>query len=143
MSWFSEGIKFQCQGSGKCCVSRGEYGYVYLTLEDRKRLAKHLNLSPQGFFKKYCTKTDEVPHLIQSGPECLFLKDDKCSVYEARPTQCRTWPFWPDTLKSQKSWSAEITAYCPGAGKDKWWSIEEITEQLNSQEKAEQELFGS
>ena len=31
---YKEGIKFECQSSGNCCVSRGSYGFVYLSLKD-------------------------------------------------------------------------------------------------------------
>ena len=34
-----DGIKFECQGSGNCCVSRGSYGFVYLSLTDLKRFS--------------------------------------------------------------------------------------------------------
>ena len=29
-----KGINFQCQGSANCCISRGSYGYVYLSKKD-------------------------------------------------------------------------------------------------------------
>ena len=38
--WWREGVQFQCQGSGKCCTSHGQYGFVYLTPADRKRIAE-------------------------------------------------------------------------------------------------------
>ena len=41
----TNGTRFECQGSGNCCVSRGSYGYVYLSMTDRKKLAKLFNLS--------------------------------------------------------------------------------------------------
>ena len=36
---FKNGIKFQCQGSANCCVSRGSYGYVYLSKKDINTLS--------------------------------------------------------------------------------------------------------
>jgi len=36
--WYADGIRFECQGSGKCCSSRGEYGFVYLTKGDRESM---------------------------------------------------------------------------------------------------------
>jgi hypothetical protein len=33
--FYKEGIRFECQGEGKCCVTRGRYGYVYLSFNDR------------------------------------------------------------------------------------------------------------
>lgn len=136
--WWKEGIQFQCQGSGKCCVSRGEYGYVYLTLEDRRRFAKYFHIPTQRFTREYCQKDDNgYYHLKDFVGACTFLKDNRCSVYEARPTQCRTWPFWPETL-SAKGWKKEVAAYCPGVGKGKTWSRSEIEEQLKAQVKSEE-----
>ena len=48
--------------------------------------------------------------------DCVFLESGKCSVYQARPIQCRTYPFWEEILKSEKAWNEEA-AYCPGIGK--------------------------
>lgn len=38
-SVFSSGIRFKCTGGGECCKARGGYAYVYVTLEERQRLA--------------------------------------------------------------------------------------------------------
>lgn len=135
--WWHDGIAFECQGSGKCCVSRDEYGFVYMTLEDRIRMAKSLNISTQSFTKKYCLKEDGVYHLIDGhNGACFFLEDKKCGIYEGRPTQCRTWPFWPEVMPA-KTWKKEVSSFCPGIGKGKTWSKEEIEEQLKIQEVSE------
>lgn len=145
-SFYKEGLHFECQGSGKCCVSRGEYGFVYLTRKDRRQMAKHLNLSVGEFRKRYVRETDGVSHLIQpEGTEdCLFLKNNRCEVYEARPIQCRTWPFWPENMNS-KAWKKDVVAFCPGARVKKTKatlrSREEIERQLKEQSLAEKELF--
>jgi hypothetical protein len=115
MSWWRDGVRFSCQGSGRCCVSRGAYGHVYLTLEDRRRLAAALGLPTREFTRRHCAKTDGLFHLNDPGPDCRFLEDRRCGVYEARPTQCRTWPFWPESM-NPRAWTA-IAAYCPGVGK--------------------------
>ena len=41
----NNGIKFSCQSSGNCCVSRGNHGYVYLSKDDLNKLAIFFNLS--------------------------------------------------------------------------------------------------
>ncbi|MFZ4403918.1 MAG: YkgJ family cysteine cluster protein, partial [Pseudobdellovibrionaceae bacterium] len=73
-------------------------------------------------------------------PDCLFLKDKKCSIYEARPTQCRTWPFWPEVMPA-KAWKKDVVSFCPGVGKGKLWSPEEIKSILQLQADSEQELI--
>lgn len=136
--WWKDGLRFQCQGSGKCCTSHGEYGFVFLTLQDRKRFAKHFNISTSEFTKKYCEKNNEVWHLKEDpkNPDCMFLKNKKCSAYEGRPTQCRTWPFWPEVM-SPKAWKKDVVAFCPGVGKGPIRSREEINAQIIEQSQSE------
>ena len=121
------GINFECQGSAKCCVSRGSFGYVYLSLKDRKRLAKYFGLKILDFIKKYCDKNDNYYHLkeLNINGDCIFLNQKKCSVYKSRPEQCRTWPFWPENMNS-KSWKKDVLNYCPGIGKGKFYNSEKI-----------------
>jgi hypothetical protein len=124
-TFWKNGVRFECQGTGRCCTSRGSYGYVYLTLKDRQRLAKHLKLSTAAFTRKYCAKTSDHFHLKDFKENCRFLKGKGCSVYEARPAQCRTWPFWPENMNA-KSWTREVVSFCPGVGKGKLYSADEI-----------------
>lgn len=136
--WWRAGVQFQCQGSEQCCTSHGEFGYVFLTLEDRKRMAKVLKMRTGEFTKKYCQKTGGVWHLIEEKgkPDCMFLEGKRCGIYEGRPTQCRTWPFWPEVMDA-KSWKKDVVDFCPGVGKGKIWSGDEIEKILNEQIKSE------
>jgi Fe-S-cluster containining protein len=50
-----------------------------------------------------------------------------CKVYRSRPSQCRTWPFWPDNLESRRAWvMAKKHAPCPGMDQGKLVPIEQI-----------------
>ena len=133
---YEKGIKFQCQESSNCCVSRGSHGFVFLSKKDLTRLAKFFKISLINFKTSYCEATNKFLHLkeIKKNVECIFLKNKKCSVYKARPTQCRTWPFWPENMNS-KTWNRDIINFCPGIGKgaiiskkiiDKLLKIDEI-----------------
>lgn len=134
-------MKFQCQGSGQCCLSRGEYGYVYLTKEDLKRFANYFGLSVKEFKSGYCGEDHGVAHLLEEPGqvECLFLKENQCSVYEARPTQCRTWPFWPENMKP-KDWKKNVVEFCPGVEKGRLVSAKDIEKNLTEQSKADREI---
>ena len=116
-------IKFKCQGSGNCCVSRGSHGFVYLTYKDIIRFSKFFKLNIIQFMEKYCFKTNNLFHLkeMNNNGNCIFLKKNKCSVYKARPEQCRTWPFWSENI-NPKGWKTEILKFCPGLGKGKFYS---------------------
>jgi len=118
---YKEGIRFECQGSGKCCVSRDSYGFVYLSGNDLKRFSNYFKLSIKKFKEEYCQITDGFVHLIEKtelNGNCIFLKDKKCTVYTCRPSQCRTWPFWNENMNA-KVWNNKISINCPGIGKGK------------------------
>lgn len=136
--WWHQGVRFECQGSGRCCVSRGQYGYVYLTIEDRRALARHLGLKTAAFTRRFCEREGGIWKLRDFNESCRFLEEGrKCGVYEARPTQCRTWPFWPETM-SARAWAREVAAFCPGVGKGRTWAKREIEETLSRQKRSEQ-----
>ena len=137
--FYAEGIQFECQGSGKCCTSRGSYGFVYLTDADQKRFAKYFGITKAQFLKQYCGEKGSHVHLIdppENKGDCMFLKKNQCSAYEARPEHCRTWPFWPENM-NPKTWNNEIKTFCPGVGKGKVHSFEEIKAVLDSQKEME------
>lgn len=127
--FYAEGIRFECQGSGKCCTSRGAYGYVYVTLADRKRFAKFFGVTVASFTRKYCETTEGHLHLRNPEADCAFLRGNRCSVYEARPSQCRTWPFWPENMNA-KAWTKEVQSFCPGVGRGRIWTKAEIEANL-------------
>jgi len=124
-NFWANGIRFACQGTGQCCTSRGEYGYIYFTLKDRKRLASLLQITTREFTRQYCIKSDGHFHLKSPESDCRFLDGNRCTVYEARPAQCRTWPFWPENMNS-RTWKKDITTFCPGIGKGRLHTSEEI-----------------
>ena len=106
-------------------MSRGAYGYVYLTLADRRRMARVLGLSTREFTSKHCEKTDGLFHLKGPDRDCQFLEGKRCGVYEGRPAQCRTWPFWPENMNA-RVWTQEVATFCPGVGKGRLYSAKEI-----------------
>lgn len=139
--FYSQGLRFECQGSGKCCTSHGEFGFVFLTPEDRNRLAKLKNMRTAEFTKKYCDRTNGVWHLKEdlAKPDCMFLDGKRCSVYEGRPSQCRTWPFWNEVMTA-KAWAKDVAAFCPGVGQGKLWSAKEIDKILAAETASEKRL---
>ena len=92
-------------------------------------MAKHLGLATHVFTRKYCDQTQGHYHLKEVKAPCRFLKDKACTVYEGRPSQCRTWPFWPENMEA-KTWTLDIQKNCPGVGKGRLYSKAEIEAQL-------------
>lgn len=137
-----KGIRFECQGSSNCCISRGNYGYVYLSSKDINRLSKYFKLNNKDFKKKFCDETNGFIHLKEKNrkSECQFLIKKKCSIYKSRPTQCRTWPFWSENMNA-KMWNNEISKFCPGIGKGEIISKKSIKEKLKEDDQNEIDMI--
>ncbi len=121
--WYREGLSFSCTRCGDCCT--GVPGYVWVEPTEIEALAKHLGLSVDSFGERYLRKVGRRYSLIEKpGGDCVFF-DKGCSVYPARPTQCRTFPFWRSNLKSERAWD-ELADECPGIGQGKLFPVEEI-----------------
>jgi Fe-S-cluster containining protein len=125
-TFFKEGLRFSCTRCSACC--RHEPGYVFLSKSDLKLLAEALNFHYYDVMERYC-RWVPVPggetHLSlneKPGFDCIFW-DGGCTIYQARPLQCRTFPFWKSTLSSIKAWK---NLSCPGIGKGLLHSAEYI-----------------
>lgn len=63
--------------------------------EDVNRLAARLEMSPQRFIDAYLDRNEEreaQPWQTRTTP-CPFLKENRCSVYDDRPSDCRRYPY--------------------------------------------------
>ena len=139
---YSKGLKFKCQGSANCCVSRSSYGYVFLSQKDINQLSKFLKLEINDFLKVYCEKTNGLTHLkeIKKNGDCLFLENKRCTVYKGRPTQCRTWPFWEENMNA-KVWNKNMATFCPGIGKGKVIKRNTITKKIREDKLNEEKIL--
>lgn len=111
--WYKKGLRFACTECGKCCT--GEPGYVWISQEEVEKMAKFMKISVKEFIQMYTRQVDGALSLKEYPRtyECIFLRDGKCQVYGARPKQCRTFPFWPENLESEKAWE-ETAKRCEG-----------------------------
>jgi Fe-S-cluster containining protein len=107
------GLDFACTRCGDCCT--GAPGYVWMGEAEIERLAAHLGLERDAFGRRYLRRVGERLSLIEKpGGDCVFWERERgCTVYEARPTQCRTYPFWPEVIASRATWRLESES-CPG-----------------------------
>tara|TARA_R110002126_G_scaffold105905_9_gene240566 strand:+ start:6031 stop:6456 length:426 start_codon:yes stop_codon:yes gene_type:complete len=124
--WYENGLQFDCTRCGNCCKSGGEYHFVYIADEEIEPLAQTLGLDVESFLEAHCTEDDGWTVLKSEGPACQFLAEDgSCSVYAARPVQCRTWPFWTENLE-QARWKGPVKERCPGLDQGKRFDADTI-----------------
>ncbi len=127
--WYRDGLRFTCTECGACCS--GEPGYVWVNKQEAQDIAEFMDMDVEEFRDRFVRREGNRYSLIEySDGDCIFLdpKTRGCSVYPARPIQCRTWPFWPSNLTSRKAWE-ETCRECPGAGQGKLYSIDQIDAQ--------------
>ncbi|MEM1330756.1 MAG: YkgJ family cysteine cluster protein [Planctomycetota bacterium] len=116
------GLRFSCTMCGNCCS--GPEGYVLFTDEEGDAMARSLGLAREVFDQEYTRETPLGTSLAEKpGPDgsndCVFLDRERvpgravCGLYDARPEQCRTWPFWGSTLESPSAWR-RAGETCPG-----------------------------
>ena len=72
-------------------------GYVRVSRDDIRRLAKHLGITAADFEKRHVLETTRQgeKRIKQGFKTCQFLTADRlCGVYEARPHDCRGYVCW-------------------------------------------------
>jgi uncharacterized protein len=126
LPWYGGGLRFSCvEGCGACCKKHGDYDFVYLDPDDVPRLAAHFGVEPPEFMERYGAEDDGYAILRMDGPDCPFLSGSSCTVYHARPNQCRTFPFWRENLRTRSAWE-RLREFCPGIGEGEDHSFEAI-----------------
>ena len=78
-------------------------GYVEVSNYDIRRLARHLGMTVSAFEEKHLVKVTRAgkKRIKEGDITCQFLgKDRSCTVYEARPTNCRGYVCWDQDDKT-------------------------------------------
>ena len=128
LPWYEDGLDFSCTGCSKCCQVDGD---VWLAPEEVSTIVQFLgnenkigsnvnNVSPIDEFRKSFVRAEIAPAgtdgdhsqswmcLKRKEGACVFLDPSgKCGIYDDRPIQCRTYPFWPSLLESSEDWAEE------------------------------------
>ncbi|MBN2594680.1 MAG: YkgJ family cysteine cluster protein, partial [Sedimentisphaerales bacterium] len=121
-----------CQGCGGCCSGPGE-GYIWVTKPEIEIIADFLKMTAGKFRQKYLRRVGLRTTIIEhhSTKDCIFLQagagGKQCMIYSVRPSQCRSWPFWPNNLASAGAWN-KAARKCPGIDRGRLYSFEEIEE---------------
>ncbi|MEK7735317.1 MAG: YkgJ family cysteine cluster protein [Pseudomonadota bacterium] len=110
--------RFECTGCGDCCTGPGADWMIEINREEQDRIQHHLGITRAWFRRRYLFRFDDETESLRMNRRsgaCEFLKDGRCRIYTARPTQCRTYPYWPE-LMSRSAWQRE-SRRCEGIGR--------------------------
>jgi len=78
--------KIDCTSCGNCCMRLKPY----VTDQDIYKLSACLKMQPEKVKSDY-TETEDGEQMFKNLP-CSFRKKKKCTVYDDRPDNCRSYP---------------------------------------------------
>jgi Fe-S-cluster containining protein len=91
---------------------------VWVEDEEIAVLAQALDMDLAEFEDSFVRSVGGRKSLIEMpNGDCVFFdgQSRRCRVYQARPLQCRTWPFWQSNVQSLRTWQ-QACRMCPGSG---------------------------
>jgi Fe-S-cluster containining protein len=114
--FYADGLRFSCKRCSSCC--RYDQGFVFLSQKDVNKLSSALKMDANGIIKAYCRwvtdrNGDKALSLKEKSNNDCILWDCGCTVYQARPLQCVTFPFWDSITASEQCWEIAANS-CPG-----------------------------
>lgn len=111
---FNENACASC--GGKCCT--GQSGFIWINDAEISALARYFGLSKDRLKNAFMIKINGRYSLIEkpfeNGYACVFfdIKRKNCSIYELRPAQCKSFPFWQYFLENLDELKAECIGIC-------------------------------
>jgi uncharacterized protein len=102
--------KVDCLQCANCCKN---YSPRFKT-PDVKRIAKHLKMKESVFIDTYLKVDEEGDFVVKSTP-CPFLgKDNYCSIYDQRPSDCHRFPYTDeDVFIKRQALTLKNATFCP------------------------------
>ncbi len=99
---------------GKCC--RGHEGYIWVSMEELEEMAAMKEIELPMFANHYLRqvqgKFSLQERVINGEHLCCFFDPiaGQCTMYQSRPEQCRTFPFWNSLMNNPQ----KLVQSCPG-----------------------------
>ena len=105
--------QIDCTQCANCC----RVGEAGINDRDIEKLAKFIGVSLAEFRRDYTARSQDGELILKRTPSgCVFLKDNLCTVYEARPRSCANYPHLVrgDGSIDSRMWQmADRAAICP------------------------------
>jgi len=80
--------QIDCLACANCCKTTP----AILTIQDIKRISRHLKISKKQFIHKYALQDINGEIVFRKVPCFFLLADNKCEIYKIRPEACSDYP---------------------------------------------------
>ena len=112
---YPEHVCFVCLKCGLCCGDTPKKTrHILLPYSDARKISAVTNQPIGSFAKPIAGKDPYVFEMNKSTQgKCVFLKNDKCTIYGTRPLICRFYPFELQG-SDNKAYVFNATDECPG-----------------------------
>lgn len=91
---------------------------------------EHLDIPRKEFMRNHCSRLEGRTIIKFKEGVCSLAQEDRCTVYNVRPIQCKAWPFWVENL-DEWVWHEEVASICPGVNRGRLYSKKEVEEIAN------------
>ena len=99
-----------CLQCAQCCKS---FSPRFKT-PDIKRISRMLGLRESEFIEQYLKVDEEGDYVTRTTPCPMLGEDNRCSIYEDRPSDCRRFPYTDeDVLLKRSRITLENVKFCP------------------------------
>jgi len=102
--------QIDCLNCAACCKN---YSPRFKT-PDIKRISKHLKMKESELIDTYLKLDEESDFVVKQTP-CPFLGgDNRCTIYEVRPSDCRRFPYTgEDVIVNRPKITLKNASFCP------------------------------
>jgi len=101
--------KIDCRKCANCCA----VSTPCLSTFDLNRLSEGIGIAVDSLEEKYIELDQHGDKIFKTSP-CPFLKNKSCSVYDHRPSDCRSYPHFHQKDFSTRMWNyLEMYGICP------------------------------
>jgi len=102
--------KIDCLTCANCCK---KFSPRFKT-PDIKRISRHLKMKESDFIETYLRIDGDGDYVVKSSP-CPFLgQDNRCGIYEVRPSDCERFPYTDeDVIIKKQELTLKNSSFCP------------------------------
>lgn len=115
---FPEDARFVCEKCGRCCGDTEDtVRHILLLKTEAEKISKKTSQKIENFTQIVNGVEPYIYEMkkTESEGKCVFLENNRCTIYGIRPVICRFYPFELKNLGNDE-YSFSFTTKCKGIG---------------------------